>query len=348
MPSRPVHAMNLGLAILIAGGTLLTASGVTAQTAPGQQVLQQERVQFYVDPDSHASRQAREWRESRPEDAAAMDLLAAQPMATWFGEWNDDITADIDDVVTRAADAGAIPVLVSYYIPYRDCGHYSAGSMNDPVAYQAWIGRFAAGIGDRQAVVILEPDALSLTDCLSEAQEEERYGLISFAVETLEANGGTDVYIDAGHSNWLPSQETAERLKLAGIDQATGFALNTSNFQLTTDEVAFGHAVSDWLGLDGGTHFVIDTSRNGRGPWKTDDPETWCNPPGRATGTLPTIETGDDLVDAFLWLKPIGESDGECRGSFPAGEWDAEYALGMVQRSDLMLNSSSPEATPAP
>lgn len=276
-----------------------------------------------------------------------MDFLASQPSATWFGEWNDDITADVDDLVSRAADADAIPVLVSYYIPYRDCGHYSAGSVNDPAVYRAWIERFAAGIGDRPAVVILEPDALALTDCLTPDQVEERYGLMAFAVQALDANPGTDVYIDAGHSNWLPASETAARLERAGIDRAAGFALNTSNFQLTSDEVAFGTAVSDHIGADGGTRFVIDTSRNGNGPWVSDDPEPWCNPPGRAIGTAPTTETGEQLVDAFLWVKLIGESDGECRESPPAGVWDAEYALELVERSGLAGTGASPEATPA-
>ncbi|MBN9376722.1 MAG: glycoside hydrolase family 6 protein, partial [Cellulomonas sp.] len=55
------------------------------------------------------------------------------------------------------------------------------------------------------------------------------------------------------------------------------------------------------------THFVIDTSRNGQGPWVgTLD---WCNPPGRGLGVRPTTTTGNALVDAYLWVKVPGESD---------------------------------------
>jgi endoglucanase len=50
---------------------------------------------------------------------------------------------------------------------------------------------------------------------------------------------------------------------------------------------------------------VIDTSRNGAGP-----DSTWCDPSGRATGLDPTANTGYSYVDAFLWVKPPGESDG--------------------------------------
>ncbi|WP_432870271.1 glycoside hydrolase family 6 protein [Microbispora rosea] len=57
------------------------------------------------------------------------------------------------------------------------------------------------------------------------------------------------------------------------------------------------------------THFVIDTSRNGKGVWqppegKYADPQIWCNPPGRGVGRRPTTDTGSELADAFLWLRP--------------------------------------------
>lgn len=68
------------------------------------------------------------------------------------------------------------------------------------------------------------------------------------------------------------------------------------------------------------THFVIDTSRNARGPWagtsahpaSRDNTEAWCNPPGRGAGARPSANTGKVLVDAYLWIKLPGESDGKC------------------------------------
>jgi endoglucanase len=79
-------------------------------------------------------------------------------------------------------------------------------------------------------------------------------------------------------------------------------------------------------------HYVIDTSRNGEGPWAAPaypDPQDWCNPPGRELGLAPTLDTGEALVDAYLWVKIPGESDGECtRGLGPAGETvDPEWGL---------------------
>lgn len=61
------------------------------------------------------------------------------------------------------------------------------------------------------------------------------------------------------------------------------------------------------------------------------EPESWCNPPGRALGTPPTTATGDPRIDAFLWIKRPGESDGACRGAPPAGRWWAEYALELAR-----------------
>ena len=92
-------------------------------------------------------------------------------------------------------------------------------------------------------------------------------------------------------------------------------ALNTSGINLRYDNM---------LGdTEPTTHYVIDTSRNGQGPWNPPaypDPQDWCNPPDRGLGNTPTLTTGSTLVDAYLWVKIPGESDGECkRGLGPAG-----------------------------
>lgn len=322
----------LALVAVPAGVAARATPAAGTPAAPTGGNLTADQVTFFIDPDGNAARQAEEWRADRPGDAAEMDRIAGQPVADWFGGWVADIRAGVDARVTAITGAGALPLLVAYDIPFRDCGQYSAGGQNDPDAYRTWIDAFAAGIGDRPAVVILEPDGLTLTDCLDEAQTAERFELLRYATESLSAEPGTDVYIDAGHSDWLPGDEDARRLALAGIDTAAGFALNTSNFQLTDDLVAYGLAVSDAIGA-GGTHFVIDTSRNGDGPWRSDEPEAWCNPPDRALGDRPTTDTADPLVDAYLWVKRVGESDGSCRGAPDAGQWYPEYALGLAQRA---------------
>jgi endoglucanase len=281
---------------------------------------------LYVDPNSPAAKQASAWRQSRPADAALMDKIAVEPVGKWFGGWNTNVYNDAKAYVDAAAAQGSVPVLISYNIPLRDCGGYSAGGATTPTAYQSWITDLANGIGSRKAVVILEPDALAGIDCLSSADQKARYLMLQNAVATLAAKPGVSIYIDAGNSNWVSAADMAPRLRNAGIALADGFALNVSNFYADQNLISFGQSLSP---LVGNKHFVIDTSRNGLGPLGSE----WCNPSGRALGAKPTANTGNPLIDAFLWLKTPGESDGACNGGPNAGVWWPDYALGLSQRA---------------
>jgi endoglucanase len=87
------------------------------------------------------------------------------------------------------------------------------------------------------------------------------------------------------------------------------------------------------------THFVIDTSRDGQGPDNMqtyanapyDQPSSvisalaagnWCNPPGSGLGPRPTTDTGVPLLDAYLWVKTPGQSDGQCDAAGGVRAWD--------------------------
>ena len=59
----------------------------------------------------------------------------------------------------------------------------------------------------------------------------------------------------------------------------------------------------------------------------------WCNPPGRGLGTRPTTATGSVTVDAFLWIKLPGESDGPCNGGPAAGTFWPDGALALARAS---------------
>ena len=211
-------------------------------------------------------------------------------------------------------------------MPGRDCGQHSAGGLEDADSYKRWIRQVAGGIGQDSAVVILEPDAIPLLDkCLSPEQQTQRLALLLDAVRVLRERPKAIVYLDAGHAAWKPAEFIAEKLKLAGVEEAHGFSLNTSNYGPTDQNVEFGKKVS---ALSGGAHFVIDTSRNGAGYAPAFE---WCNPSGRKIGRPPTTQTGEPLVDAFLWLKRPGESDGECNGGPRAGAFWLEQALELAR-----------------
>lgn len=281
---------------------------------------------FWIDPYSSAKKQADAWRASRPLDAAQMDKIATHAQAQWMGAWNGDIYSAVNSAVTTATSAGALPVLIAYNIYKLDCG---TGGASTAAAYKTWIGAFASGLAGRKAAVVLEPDALAGMGCLSSSDQQTRLDLLSYAVQTLKAQGQTVVYLDAGHPGWQSTATMAARLTQANIAAADGFSLNVSNFIYTSDNISYGTGISSAVG---GKHFVIDTSRNGLGA--TADYQ-WCNPDGRALGTAATTATGNSIVDAFLWLKRPGESDGTCNGGPNAGAWWADYALGLAQRSSI-------------
>jgi endoglucanase len=281
---------------------------------------------FWIDPYSNAKKQADAWRSTRPADAAQMDKISSHSQAEWFGSWNSDIYSAVNSSVTAATKSGALPVLVAYNILRLDCGTGGAATAD---SYKTWISAFASGLAGRKAVVVLEPDAIAAIECLSAADQATRLSLISYAVQILKAQGQTIVYLDGGHPGWQTATTIAARLTSANVAAADGFSLNVSNFIYTSDNVTYGSAIS---AATGGKHFIIDTSRNGVGP--TADSQ-WCNPDGRALGTAATTSTGNALIDAFLWIKKPGESDGTCNGGPNGGAWWADYALGLAQRSTL-------------
>lgn len=314
----------------IPGRILLAAvlAAATIPTAAGQSVPLAGR-RLYVDPGNPARRQAAEWARSRAADAALMRRMGDQPQAIWLGDWNANVRGEVQRVMSQAARAGAVPVLVAYNIPYRDCGLHSRGGASGADNYRRWILEVARGIDRRPAIVVLEPDAVAALDCLPARQRDERYVLVREAVDVLTKAGAT-VYVDAGHANWRRAADMAERLRRAGVPGARGFALNVSNFQPTPLSIAYGNQVSR---LTGGKRYVIDTSRNGRGGAAKSE---WCNPPNQALGPAPTLDTGTPLADAFLWVKIPGQSDGACNGGPRAGEWWPAYALGLARTAETL------------
>ncbi len=325
---RPPDSENLVRSVILAALLVANSAFLAAPSLGGQtpNVTRETTVTtLFVGRDSPALRQARAWRNSRPHDASLMDLLAEQPIAYWFDDTDESVYESVQSVIRAAARQNSIPVLVAYNIPRRDCGGYSAGGARSERDYIDWVSSFASAIGNNAAIVIVEPDALADMRCLSNKAQSERVSLLSQAITTFNKEcPNVSIYVDAGNPSWISAEDMATRLQQVGIQSADGFALNVSNFETTQDNIEYGTKISRLLG---GKHFVIDTSRNGLG-----SNGEWCNPPGRAIGEKPTLSTGHSLVDAFLWIKIPGESDGTCHGGPKAGEWWPDYALGLVER----------------
>jgi endoglucanase len=50
----------------------------------------------------------------------------------------------------------------------------------------------------------------------------------------------------------------------------------------------------------------------------------WCNPPGAGLGHRPAVlpDRNFPLLDAYLWVKTPGQSDGQCNIAGGARAWD--------------------------
>jgi endoglucanase len=286
---------------------------------------------LYVDPRSQPAK----WVQTHPGDPrqeAIKTGIADMPLSRWFlGEDHD--LAEASKYVRGAEQADKLPVLVAYNIPGRDCGQFSAGGADGSVAYRRWIDGLASAVGQRPAVVVLEPDALAQLDCRPDTQRNEALALIAYAVDEFANRAPNSwVYIDAGHSNWVDAATMAERLRHAHIGNARGFSLNVSNYQPTDANAAYGQEIVDLM-EPSGLHptYVIDTSRNGRPPAGSE----WCNPAGQRIGDRPR-PGGAYGLDLQLWVKPPGEYDGAC-GVAPegnAGDFQPSAALELLTGAD--------------
>ncbi len=317
---RPAFAAACALAAAVTalaapGGAVAAVDGATSAAADSP---------FYVNPHTKAA----QWVTANSGDSRAQVInnkIVSVPQPQWYTTTNTDtIRGQVDSFVGEAATAGKVPLLVAYDIPNRDCSGASSGGAPDQAAYRAWINEFAAGIAGRPAVVIVEPDVLSLmSQCMSAQQQTDTEASLAYAGKAIHsASSQAKVYFDAGHSTWLKAADIASRLKAADIsNSADGIATNVSNYNRTANEVAYDKQVLSAIG-DSKLHAVVDTSRNGNGPAGSQ----WCDPTGRAIGTPSTNQTGDPQIDAFLWVKLPGEADG-CAAT--AGDFvpDLAYSL---------------------
>ncbi len=305
-------------------------------------------ARFYVDP-AFAQR-VEEVAARRPAEAAKLRRLAKQPTALWLdtiaatskvASWLDDARAQ-----EQAAGTPVVPLFVVYDLPNRDCSaESSAGELKVEAQGEAryqhdYIDVIAAQFKARptqRIAVVLEPDSLAnmVTNLAVErcavADRIYRRG-IAYAISKLSLPN-VSIYLDAGHSQWLgwprnlPKSVAIYKQVLAaagGADRIRGFAVNVSNYnpikdpltsRTTPDEpspderayVAELGAALEKAGITG-KRFLIDTSRNGRANIRS-YAGNWCNIKGAGLGERPRA-TPEPLVDAYVWIKPPGDSDG--------------------------------------
>lgn len=141
------------------------------------------------------------------------------------------------------------------------------------------------------------------------------------------------MYLDAGHAGWLgwsanigpaatlfgnlytaagsPSQVRGLATNVANYNAWSGTCASYTSGDANCNEQLYVNALAPLLTAAGyPAHFITDTARNGVQPTSQLAWGDWCNVINTGFGVRPTTDTGDALEDAFVWVKPGGESDG--------------------------------------
>ncbi|RYZ69873.1 MAG: cellulose 1,4-beta-cellobiosidase [Proteobacteria bacterium] len=284
-----------------------------------------------------------------------------------------------------------IVTTVVYNLPERDCaakasnGELTAAANGMEIYKRQYIDRIAElfdKYSDLHIAAVIEPDSLPNlvtnmgVDKCAKAAPLYREG-VEYALRKLQANH-IALYLDIGHGGWLGwpnNRESAARVFKEVVDRAggsgviRGFATNVANYSPTyapandthsaayydwnpaIDEMTFVRLMQENLKNEGfnDVHFLIDTGRNGN-PYARKSWKNWCNIRDAGLGQRPQIAPAEG-VDAFLWIKPPGESDGTADpaaprfdascvsedshlGSPEAGVWNHEHLLRMLDYAD--------------
>lgn len=305
-------------------------------------------ARMYVNPDR--VNDLRDVARRHPESAALLAKMEALPTAVWESWISDTPSLALHLAAARAQQqregTPVVPVFVVYDLPGRDCAAAaSAGELTPDAAGEAryqheFIDAIAAAFRahpDQRIAVVLEPDSLSnlVTNlqnprCARVAEIYKRG--IAYAIAKLSMPN-VFLYLEGAHAGWLGWPKNLARsvplykqvLEMAGgADRIRGFAVNVSNYDpvrrddvgprdpasAPADELGYVADLARGLAQVGitGKGFVIDTGRNGRADIRS-NAGSWCNVKGAGLGERPRAAPAP-LVDAYLYVKVPGESDG--------------------------------------
>ncbi|CAI5729282.1 unnamed protein product [Hyaloperonospora brassicae] len=294
-------------------------------------------------------------KSTHPELKTAIETLEDYAIASWFTD--RQTSQERLDLMTGLLSQCSVDKrlsIVVYGIPNKDCaaGLSSGGSVTSASDYQAFLKELTDAVGDRKVLYVVEPDALGLLTqdggCGANAGYLEN---LKVAVSTLSANANAELYVDIGY--WMLANEhsagkVASGMKeIAGSGRVKGVTINTSNYRSNDECSTYCSNFQTAMGSSDMT-CIVDTSRNYNGSPTSD----WCNVPIAGIGKPPTSETGVSNLDYFMWIKPPGESDGECTtGGSSAGSfylegftllWDQGYFVreqGMPKIGDGSFNA---------
>lgn len=318
-----------------------------AQTIPPSPL---SPIPLFVNPYSQARAQANSLPRTNVYYNSAK-YVADRTTGYWVTDWNSVFASNrgIARYVQTASTSGGLPTIVIYGIPGRDCNQSSAGGMPTAKLYQDWIQEIANQIGTKPAIIILEPDAIGLiSTCqrrVSGFKVDERISLLRDAVWRLGTYPGRRSYLYLDVSFWSIQDRSAfpylrQIFTTSAISNLVrGYALNVSNYRPTTEMQQRCNELNAQPGL--AKPCVIDTSRNG--VYLVNN-GAYCNRVGAGLGVTPTTRPNLARIDAFLWIKNPGESDGNepgvCAGGNPpppAGTFALHLAKALFDNSPYRI-----------
>jgi cellulose 1,4-beta-cellobiosidase len=307
-----------------------------------------EGARLYVNPDY--AKTVETLAAAHPAEAPLLKKMAELPTAIWLSWIADtkDLPRYLDDAAAQQKSGGkpVVPVFVVYDMPNRDCnaeasaGELPANETGEARYQREYIDVIAAAFAahpDQRVVAILEPDSLAnLVTNLENPKCQAAEGIykrgIAYAITKLSMPN-VFIYLDAAHGGWLgwprnlPKSVALYKEVLAmagGPDRIRGFALNVSNYNppkdptnpkrdpaaAPNDELGYAQDLSKALAGAGitGKGFIIDTSRGGKAYIRQSN-ANWCNIKGAGLGERPQASPAP-MVDAYLYVKVPGESDG--------------------------------------
>jgi cellulose 1,4-beta-cellobiosidase len=291
---------------------------------------------------------------------------------------NIDTAIEQARAVQKETGKKQIVGLVLYNLPDRDCSAgESAGELESAkggleIYKKEFIDVYAQKVGavtDLTFAIVLEPDSLGnvITNMKVEfcAQAVPVYEAgIAYAISKLQFDH-VNLYIDAAHGGWLgwddnlepAAKEFAKVVRMAGEGKKIrGFSTNVSNYNPfnmavrenyteyshSWDESHYTQSLAPFLEKEGlPTRFIIDQGRVAL-PGSRKEWGEWCNVSPAGFGMTPGTSTGNNtLIDSIVWIKPGGESDGQCgmAGAPRAGAWFDEYVQMLVDNADLAVSA---------
>ena len=317
------------LQLRVTANPLATSAAATGNVIAG--------TRFYVDPSSSAAKAQRRYARSNPAWAKALSDIAVEPAAHRFYMWNmgANVSGQVSHYLegTQVHQPESTVMLSTYSLVHGKCGYTATPAIQ--ARYDDFIKQVAAGIGNTHVVFFLELDSLITAPCLSHQQLAIRDAELNYAISVLEADPHVVVYLDGGAADAASASRQASYLQGAGVARTQGFFLNSTHFDWMTSEIHYGQDISRRLG---GSHFVVNSGENGRGPLRPrsrvkDGNEVLCNPPGRGLGPISVANrvaqpTGYAADDGSLWFSNPGGSGGQCvPGAPPTGVYWPAYAV---------------------